>query len=203
MSGRRTPAARSRMSRWGSRAEFGRSIPTIVVAALATCLCALPPPLRGRVGVRGLFAKRPLRAVSKKEHFTNRPLTRRASRGDLSHKGRGDVCDYRLTAYPNSGSHSSQAPSFSRRVFAPEACPVFLPSRDVRGSGAPTGAGAERRTRWPALRSGRSLDRQGSPANDAGRRASRRSTAAFFDPGPRFSSRHLRLVRQPAPGGGP
>jgi hypothetical protein len=44
----------------------------------------------------------------------------------------------------------------------------------------PTGAGAERRTRWPALRSGRSLDRQGSPANDAGRRASRRSTAAFL-----------------------
>ena len=36
-----------------------------------------------------------------------------------------------------------------------------------------------RRTPWPALRSGRSLDRQGSPADDAGRRASRRSTAAF------------------------
>src|SRR5262249_53559398 len=31
----------------------------------------------------------------------------------------------------------------------------------------------------PALRSGRSLDRQGPPANDAGRRAFRRSTAAF------------------------
>ncbi len=54
----------------------------------------------------------------------------------------------------------------------------FLP-RSSRG-----GRSADRRwcgTRhpWPASRSGRSPDRQGSPANDAGRRASRRSTAAF------------------------
>ena len=55
-----------------------------------------------------------------------------------------------------------------------------LPSHAVRGGGAPGGAGAERRTRWPASRSDRSPDRQGSPANDAGRRASRRSTAAFL-----------------------
>ena len=54
----------------------------------------------------------------------------------------------------------------------------FLP-RSSRG-----GQSAERRWcgtphPWPASRSGRSPDRQGSPANDAGRRASRRSTAAF------------------------
>src|SRR5258707_13434220 len=67
--------------------------------------------------------------------------------------------------------------------FAPEAFPVF-PRTQREGGEAPTGAGAERRTRWPALRSGRSLDRQGSPANDAGRRASRRSTAAFLAESP-------------------
>jgi hypothetical protein len=49
----------------------------------------------------------------------------------------------------------------------------------LRGAERREALGAERRTPWPALRSGRSLDRQGSPANDAGRRASRRSTAAF------------------------
>ena len=38
----------------------------------------------------------------------------------------------------------------------------------------------KRRTAWPALRRGRSPVRQGPPANDAGRRASRRSTAAFL-----------------------
>ena len=37
----------------------------------------------------------------------------------------------------------------------------------------------KRRTPWPASRSGRSRVRPRSPANDAGRRASRRSTAAF------------------------
>ena len=69
-------------------------------------------------------------------------------------------------------------------------CPYFLAGAGYafrlmtlawsEGSRAPTGAGAERRTRWPALRSGRSLDRQGSPANDAGQRASRRSTRRVF-----------------------
>ena len=49
----------------------------------------------------------------------------------------------------------------------------------IEGGRAPTGAGAEAPHPWPASRSGRSLDRQGSPADDAGRRASRRSTAAF------------------------
>ena len=75
----------------------------------------------------------------------------------------------------------SNSQRFAARIFcqAPGAPSFSRPSHRVRGSGAPGGAGAERRTRWPALRSGRSLDRQGPPANDAGRRASRRSTAAF------------------------
>src|SRR5882757_7665614 len=47
------------------------------------------------------------------------------------------------------------------------------------GSGAPKVAGAERRTRWPVLRSDLSLQREGTASPDAGRRASRRSTAAF------------------------
>ena len=51
-------------------------------------------------------------------------------------------------------------------------------SHKCRGE-APKGAGAERRTSWPALRSGRSADRRRPPANDAGRRAFRRFTAAF------------------------
>ena len=77
---------------------------------------------------------------------------------------------------------------------------VFVPF-DKRGGEAPKGAGAERRTPWPVLRSGRSLQRKGSPASDVGRRASRRSTAAFAETtkrrlissGPRFLARgHLR-----------
>ncbi len=48
----------------------------------------------------------------------------------------------------------------------------------VRGGEAPAGAGADRRTRWPALRSGRSL--AGQPAHDADRHAFRRFTAAFW-----------------------
>ena len=51
---------------------------------------------------------------------------------------------------------------------------------ESEGGEAPKVAGAERRTPWPALRSGRSLQRKGSPANDARRRAFRRFTAAFF-----------------------
>ena len=47
------------------------------------------------------------------------------------------------------------------------------------GSGAPKFAGADRRTRWPVLRSGLSRQRTGLPAHNADRRASRRSTAAF------------------------
>ena len=56
---------------------------------------------------------------------------------------------------------------------------LFPSLAKARGGGAPGGAGAERRTPWPALRSGRSPVRRRSPANDAGRHASRRSTAAF------------------------
>jgi len=59
---------------------------------------------------------------------------------------------------------------------------LFAPAKKTEGSGAPTGAGTERRARGP------SRDRAGlpcegdQPADDAGRRASRRSTAAFFGP---------------------
>ena len=69
------------------------------------------------------------------------------------------------------------------------------PSRSEGGE-APTGAGADRRTPWPALRSGRSL--AGLPADDASRRAYRRFTAAFscgalrlsaLAPGPRLRTR--------------
>jgi hypothetical protein len=49
----------------------------------------------------------------------------------------------------------------------------------IEGSGAPKFAGAERRTRWPALRHSLSRQRTGLPAHNADRRASRRSTAAF------------------------
>ena len=71
----------------------------------------------------------------------------------------------------------------SQRSAAPILCGAGVrrcPVRPRRGEAERRQAlGAERRTPWPALRSGRSLDRQGPPANDAGRRASRRSTAAF------------------------
>src|SRR5207302_11294135 len=56
--------------------------------------------------------------------------------------------------------------------------PFFAPLKTREGR-APTGAGAEAPHPWPALRSGRSRVRPRSPADDAGRRASRRSTAAF------------------------
>ena len=74
---------------------------------------------------------------------------------------------------------SIQAPSFSRPVLRPRLV-QSLPSHHARGSRAPTGAGCGTpHPGGPPCGSGRSLDRQGSPANDAGRRASRRSTAAF------------------------
>ena len=83
---------------------------------------------------------------------------------------------------------------------------LLVPSKSEGGE-APTGAGAERRTPWPALRSGRSLQRKGSPANNVGRRAFRRFTAAFQKrlsdrltvPGRASSSGHLRPGVQPAP----
>ena len=43
----------------------------------------------------------------------------------------------------------------------------FLSPSISEGGEAPKGAGAERRTPWPVLRSGRSLQRKGSPASDA------------------------------------
>ena len=55
--------------------------------------------------------------------------------------------------------------------------PFAVPSE---GSGAPKFAGAERRTRWPALRRARPSSGRELPAHNADRRASRRSTAAFF-----------------------
>jgi hypothetical protein len=59
----------------------------------------------------------------------------------------------------------------------------------------------KRRTRWPALRSGRSPEiRQGSPADDVGRRASRRSTVAFLSRRRAALSSGLPPDRQPAPG---
>ena len=74
-----------------------------------------------------------------------------------------------------------------------------VPSK-CEGGEAPKGAGAERRTPWPVSRSGRSLQRKGSPASNVGRRASRRSTAAFLSVvGPRFRP-DTAPDRQPAPG---
>ncbi len=60
-------------------------------------------------------------------------------------------------------------------------CPLsfFCSSPKNEGSRAPAGAGAERRTRWPASRSSRSPGRRRSPAGYAHRRAYRRSAAAF------------------------
>jgi hypothetical protein len=60
-------------------------------------------------------------------------------------------------------------------------CPLsfFCSSPKNEGSRAPAGAGAERRTRWPASRSSRSPGRRRSPAGYAHRRAFRRSAAAF------------------------
>jgi hypothetical protein len=78
-----------------------------------------------------------------------------------------------------------QACSPSRRNFSPEALPLPLPKRE--GSEAPTGAGAERRTSCPPCGSGRSFLRKGPPANDAGRRASRRfARRSCLGAGPRF-----------------
>src|SRR5260221_1154075 len=60
---------------------------------------------------------------------------------------------------------------------------VSNPSQSQKeGSGAPKFAGAERRTRWPALRHGLSRLRTGLPAHNADRRAFRRSTGVFLRP---------------------
>ena len=57
-------------------------------------------------------------------------------------------------------------------------CPFSAPRKN-EGSRAPTGAGAEAPHPVARLAAGRSPDRRRSPANDAGRRAFRRSAAAF------------------------
>ena len=72
---------------------------------------------------------------------------------------------------------NSQAPS-PRLGRAPVPFVCFRSPKN-EGSRAPAGAGAERRTRWPASRSSRSPDRRRSPAGYAHRRAYRRSAAAF------------------------
>jgi len=96
-----------------------------------------------------------------------------------------------------------QAPSFSRRVFEPEVYPV-APSHEMRGGGAPTGAGAERRTGWPASR--RTI------SGELGRRSTGRmtpagtplgaSTAASCRSRAALSSGHLRpLISRLSAGG--
>ena len=73
--------------------------------------------------------------------------------------------------------------------------PFALP---IEGSGAPKFAGAERRTRWPVLRSDLSRQRRELPAHNADRRASRRSTAAFsLDLGTAFWKRTGAPIRTP------
>jgi hypothetical protein len=70
----------------------------------------------------------------------------------------------------------SHAPSFRGRV-RPAACGNVPP---VRGGEAPTGAGAERRTRWLSLTAKPVPPAGGnSRPHNAGRRAYRRLTAAF------------------------
>ena len=83
--------------------------------------------------------------------------------------------------------------------------------RKREGGEAPKGAGAERRTPWPVSRSGRSLQRKGSPASDVGRRAFRRFTAAFcrhraaLSSGrcPGSSTSSWQAARSGQPGGAP
>jgi hypothetical protein len=70
-----------------------------------------------------------------------------------------------------------------------------------RGGEAPAGAGAERRTPWPALRSGRSLHREGPPVHDADRRAFRRFTAASLGFGTVLPGPDGEHFARPDPGG--
>src|SRR5215216_6673674 len=67
----------------------------------------------------------------------------------------------------------------AHRVLATPMRPrlAVLPPQEARGAERRDGAGADRRTAWPASRSGRSPFRRRSPVHD--RRASRRSTAAI------------------------
>ena len=85
----------------------------------------------------------------------------------------------------------------SRRTVVPN-CRFRTLRTPKEGSGAPKFAGAERRTRWPALRHGLSRQRTGLPAHNADRRASRRSTAAFsLDLGTAFWKRTGAPIRTP------
>ena len=80
--------------------------------------------------------------------------------------------------------------------------PSLSVSPKREGSEAPKGAGAERRTPWPALRSGRSFLRKGPPASNVGRRACRRFAAAFFPTSGRAFVRTLpRIVSELLAGG--
>ncbi len=86
---------------------------------------------------------------------------------------------------------------------------LALPLRKARGVKRRKALVRNAAPRGPSCDQGRSLQRKGSPANDARRRASRRSTAAFAEAtmrrlissGPRFLTRHLRRESSKAPCG--
>jgi hypothetical protein len=62
-------------------------------------------------------------------------------------------------------SFVGEQPTLRRPFFGGcRATPLVVFPREGEGGGAPQGAGADRRTPWPALRSGRSLQRKGPPA---------------------------------------
>jgi hypothetical protein len=72
----------------------------IVSSQIANLLMCAPSPLAGEGWGEGASSQKALfDAANKQELFTKKPLTRRASRVDLSRKGRGDVC--RQTVCPN------------------------------------------------------------------------------------------------------
>ena len=85
----------------------------------------------------------------------------------------------------------------SRRAVVPN-CRFRTLRPPKEGSGAPKFAGADRRTRWLALRLSPSRQRTGLPIHNADRRASRRSTAAFsLDLGTAFWRRTGAPIRTP------
>ena len=149
----------------------------------ASCRAALRPlceVLAGRAGANAV-SRKPGPELRRSESFDrNAAVERREARRSASLAGgpwrsrdRPDrKAGHRVRRSAPSACRRSTPLTREGRRIANASLPVFfvrrrvrLPSHDPRvseGSGAPTGAGAERRTPWPDLAIGPSLQREGT-----------------------------------------
>jgi hypothetical protein len=145
----------------------------------------------GRAGLRGDAQSRPVAAHARRRRQAGRGQRRQSLTNNMSLR----MIECRISSTVRVSSAGGAAGA--RGSFPVRPCPEAAP----RGGEAPAGAGAERRTPWPALRSGRSLHREGPPVHDADRRAFRRFTAAILGFGTVLPGPDGGHFARPDPGG--